>query len=178
VHLATESAGVSTAHDGEDAWEALQAEAFDLLLVDLEMPKLDGFGLVQRMRADPLFQGLPVIVVTGREDIAAIDKAFECGATSFIVKPINWRLLSYQVRFVLRSHRAEASLHAAQADVGAEEARTNSMIRLLLKESAELLRLAVARGDDGLRNAARRYGALLSGLSYAEARTPARGRAA
>lgn len=166
VHLATESAGVVTAQDGEDAWDALQAEAFDLLLVDLEMPNLDGFDLVKRMRADPLFRGLPVIVVTGREDISAIDRAFDCGATSFVVKPINWRLLSYQVRFIMRSHRVESFAHTARAEAGAEEARLGSTVKLLFKESAELLALAM-RGDPALRGAARRYATLLSGLSYA-----------
>jgi DNA-binding response OmpR family regulator len=164
VHLATESAEVLTAEDGEDAWEKLQANPVDLLLVDLEMPRLDGFGLVRRLRADPRFALLPVIVVTGREDVAAIDRAFQSGATSFIVKPINWRLLSYQVRFTLRAHRAEASLRAAEKKAGAEEARAGATLRLLLRESAELLNLAM-RGDEATREAARRYGELLGDMA-------------
>ena len=163
VHLATDSAEVLTAEDGEDAWEKLQSHPVDLLLVDLEMPRLDGFGLVRRLRADPRFALLPVIVVTGREDVAAIDRAFQSGATSFIVKPINWRLLSYQVRFTLRAHRAEASLRAAEKKAGVEEARATSTLHLLLKESAELLNLAM-RGDDQTREAARRYGELLGDM--------------
>ena len=164
VHLATDSADVLTAEDGEDAWEKLQAEPVDLLLVDLEMPRLDGFGLVRRLRADPRFALLPVIVVTGREDVAAIDRAFQSGATSFIVKPINWRLLSYQVRFTLRAHRAEASLRAAESKAGAEEARAGATLRLLLRESAQLLDLAM-RGDEDTREAARAYGELLGRLA-------------
>jgi DNA-binding response OmpR family regulator len=164
VHLATDSAEVLTAEDGEDAWEKLQTHPVDLLLVDLEMPRLDGFGLVRRLRADPRFALLPVIVVTGREDVAAIDRAFNSGATSFIVKPINWRLLSYQVRFILRSHRAEASLRDAEKKAGAEEARTDATLRLLLRESAQLLDLAM-RGDVETREAARRYGELLGRMA-------------
>ena len=160
VHLSTDSAEVLTAEDGEDAWEKLQANPVDLLLVDLEMPRLDGFGLVRRLRADPRFALLPVIVVTGREDVAAIDRAFQSGATSFIVKPINWRLLSYQVRFTLRAHRAEASLRAAEKRAGAEEARSAAALRRLMHESAQLLNLAM-QGDAETREAARRYGELL-----------------
>jgi DNA-binding response OmpR family regulator len=49
---------------------------------------------------------MPVIVVTGREDVSAVDRAFTAGATSFVVKPLHWRLLSYQIRFVWRRHRS------------------------------------------------------------------------
>jgi FixJ family two-component response regulator len=62
------------------------------------------------LRADPRYNGLPVIVVTGREDIEAVDRAFQAGATSFVVKPLNWRLLSHQIRYVHRSGRIERQL--------------------------------------------------------------------
>ncbi len=80
------------------------------------MPGIGGFELIRRIRATPGVADLPVIVVTGREDMASIDLAYECGATSFAVKPVNWRLMSYQVRFVLRAARmaeAAAAAHAA-----------------------------------------------------------------
>ena len=165
VHLATETADVLTAEDGEDAWEVLQREKVDLLLVDLEMPRLDGFGLVRRLRADPRFALLPVIVVTGREDVTAIDHAFNSGATSFLVKPINWRLLSYQVRFVLRAHRAEASLRAAEKKAGAEEAKALSTLKMMLRESRSLLGLAM-ESDGPLREEARRYAELLGDMIH------------
>lgn len=168
VHLTTESATVVTAADGEEAWEALKAESFDIVLVDLEMPRLDGFGLVKRMRANPRTADLPVIVCTGREDIAAIDRAFESGATGFVTKPMNWRLLSYQVRFVMRAHRVETSLEVARADVGAEEARQGSLARKMLQESADLLALAM-HGDEPLRKAARRYADVLTAAMRNEA---------
>jgi DNA-binding response OmpR family regulator len=167
VHLSTENAMVATASDGEEAWAALKAETFDLLLVDLEMPKLDGFDLVQRIRADRRTAHLPVIVCTGREDVSAIDKAFQAGATGFVTKPINWRLLSYQVRFVMRASRVETSLEVAKADVGAEEARAGSLARSMMQESAELLAIAM-RGDEAIRAAARRYASVLGGLVAAD----------
>ncbi|MBW3558686.1 MAG: response regulator [Proteobacteria bacterium] len=165
VHLATESATVLTAGDGEEAWAALRRDAFDLALVDLEMPKLDGFELVKRIRSTPRTAHLPVVVCTGREDIAAIDRAFECGATGFVTKPINWRLLSYQVRFVMRAHRTENSLEQARA--GTESAQAGSMARAMMRESAELLAMAM-RGDEAMRDAARRYAAVLGDLVSAE----------
>jgi DNA-binding response OmpR family regulator len=110
VHLATATATVDVAEDGLAALEAISRTRYDLLLIDLEMPRLDGYGLLERLRADPATADLPVIVETGREDVDAIDRAYRAGATAFVTKPLNWRLLSYQIRFTLRAARAEFAL--------------------------------------------------------------------
>ena len=115
VHLSSDMAKLVMAPDGVAALELLQTQRVDLALVDLEMPRMDGFDLLAHLRADPRWQDLPVIVETGREDTAAIDRAFHLGATSFVVKPLNWRLLSYQLKFVLRAARAEAARLALAA---------------------------------------------------------------
>jgi two-component system, sensor histidine kinase and response regulator len=110
VHLATPSTVVEIAGDGAEAWERLQSESFDILLLDIEMPRLDGFALLERLRAEPSLARLPVMMLTGREDIASIDRAFQLGASSFATKPINWRKLSYAIRYMLRTTRMEAEL--------------------------------------------------------------------
>lgn len=115
VHLSSDMAKLVMAPDGVAALELLQTQRVDLALVDLEMPRMDGFDLLAHLRADPRWRDLPVIVETGREDTAAIDRAFHLGATSFVVKPLNWRLLSYQLKFVLRAARAEAARLAIAA---------------------------------------------------------------
>lgn len=110
VNLASTAVEVDVASDGLEAIKALRQRSYDLLLVDLHMPRLDGFGLVAHIRNDPLLAHLPIIVETGREDVASIDRAFEVGATAFVTKPLNWRLLGYQIKFTLRAARAEADL--------------------------------------------------------------------
>jgi CheY-like chemotaxis protein len=110
VNLASAAAEVDVAADGLEALEALSRQRYDLLLVDLDMPRMDGFELLAHLRADPATAHLPVVVETGREDVDAIDRAFRAGATAFVTKPLNWRLLSYQLRFTLRAARAEAAL--------------------------------------------------------------------
>ena len=119
VHLSTEQARLEVAEDGLRALKALERSTFDLMLLDLEMPNLDGFEVLRRVRASPLHANLPIIVVTGREDVRAIDRAYQAGATSFVIKPLNWRLLSYQIRYVLRTCRAETRLGDARALSGA-----------------------------------------------------------
>ncbi len=137
VNLASEQAGVDTAPDGVAALEAIEAKAPDILLLDLEMPHLDGFEVLARLRADERHRGLPVIVVTGREDVEAVDRAFQAGATSFVVKPLNWRLLTHQIRFVHRAALAEREL---------AEGRDEASIQLqrLAAESTRFIAQAVA----------------------------------
>ena len=107
------------------------------MLLDLEMPGLDGFGVLEALRADPRFKDLPVIVVTGREDVEAVDRAFEAGATSFVVKPLNWRLLSHQLRYVHRTAVNEREM-AARRDTSAEQ-----LLRLA-HEGAQFIAQALA----------------------------------
>ncbi len=149
VHLSTDTAHVRLAGDGIEALEAIADCVPDIMLLDLEMPRLDGFDVLARVRADAATRDLPVIVVTGREDVEAIDRAFQAGATSFLVKPINWRLLSYQIRYVLRAGRAEPLAPASDA------------LRELAREGAELVRQAML-GPPDIRRSAIRYGSLLA----------------
>jgi len=105
VNLASPNTHIDLASDGAQALEMLKAQAYDIVLLDLEMPGMDGFAALSQIRADPSLAHTAVIVQTGREDVEAIDRCFRLGATSFVMKPLNWRLLSYQVRYVLRAER-------------------------------------------------------------------------
>lgn len=119
VNLSSELAVVDVAEDGIQALERLRVGGYDLVVTDLEMPRMGGFELLEALRAAPLTRHLPVVVATGREDVLAIDRAFAAGATSFVVKPLHWRLLAYQLRFVLRSARVESELRRAQEPAAA-----------------------------------------------------------
>jgi CheY-like chemotaxis protein len=114
VNLASPKTTVDLAEGGADALARLNAKPYDVVLLDLEMPEIDGFEVLTRIRADPQLQDTAVIVQTGREDVEAIDRCFHLGATSFVMKPLNWRLRSYQIRYVLRAERAREREKAAQ----------------------------------------------------------------
>jgi CheY-like chemotaxis protein len=116
VHLTTPSASVELAESAEEGLDCLNKSEFDIALIDLEMPGMGGLEMIKRLRADPCHCDLPIIVVTGRDDTSSIDLAYEAGATSFVTKPVNWRLMSYQLRYVLRAHR----LSGAKQELGAE----------------------------------------------------------
>jgi DNA-binding response OmpR family regulator len=107
VYLATPSATIETACDGVEARMRLDEAGYDLLLLDIEMPKRDGLSLLEEIRSDAALSHLPVIMLTGHDDVASIDRAYQLGADSFATKPVNWRQLSYQIRYVIRTSRAE-----------------------------------------------------------------------
>jgi signal transduction histidine kinase len=127
---------IVTAADGEEAWEILQADAgFDLVISDLEMPRMNGFALVQQIRASPVHALLPVVVITSRDDMFAIDRAYEVGATSFATKPVNWRLLGYQLRYVLRAWQMEAEVRRAHEDAERTSKLRDNLLTLLQHET-------------------------------------------
>lgn len=109
VYLATPQAEITTAGSAEEGLALLDQARFDVALIDVDMPGMNGIEMVRRIRADRRFNDLPVMVITGREDIVSIDQAYAAGATSFMCKPVNWRLLGHKIRFLIRAHRALAA---------------------------------------------------------------------
>lgn len=109
VYLATPQAEITTAGSAEEGLALLDQARFDVALIDVDMPGMNGIEMLRRIRADRRFDDLPVMVITGREDIVSIDQAYAAGATSFMCKPVNWRLLGHQIRFLIRAHRALAA---------------------------------------------------------------------
>ena len=110
VYLSTPAATVETAAGVDEAINQMKENSFDIVLIDIEMPGRDGYDLLQAIRSDPATANLPVMMLTGREDIASIDHSYDLGATAFTTKPVNWRQLSYQIRYVLRSSKTEQEL--------------------------------------------------------------------
>jgi CheY-like chemotaxis protein len=110
VYLSAPLTEVVTVADGYAGLELLQKERFSVALVDIEMPVMDGYTLLECVRAMPSLRSFPVVMLTQHQDIKSIDRAYAAGATSFAPKPVNWRLLSYQLRSVIRASRLEAEV--------------------------------------------------------------------
>jgi chemosensory pili system protein ChpA (sensor histidine kinase/response regulator) len=84
---------VETVPDGWDAWEMLQDRPFDLLVTDLEMPRLDGHELISRVRRSADLRGLPVLVVSSRTAESTRTRVLAGGADGFVPKPLRKRTL-------------------------------------------------------------------------------------
>lgn len=109
VYLAASGTRLETASSAREALAALEREKFDIVLIDFEMPGMNGLELIETIRSRQQWKSLPLMMVTGHEDVATIDAAFKAGATSFFTKPVNWRLLNYQIDYVLRAHKSKAA---------------------------------------------------------------------
>ena len=104
------------AEDGRQAVRLARERRPDLILMDVEMPHMDGFAACRAIRQDELGGALvPIVMVTGGDDIEAVTSAYEAGATDFVSKPINWPILGHRVLYVLRASDAIARLRIADA---------------------------------------------------------------
>ena len=103
------------AEDGQQAVSYFQSMAPDLILLDVEMPLLDGFAACREIRRLETSSAVPIIMVTGGDDIEAVTSAYEAGATDFVSKPINWPILGHRVLYVLRASDAIVRLRTADA---------------------------------------------------------------
>jgi len=92
--------------DGGAALAAARASDPAIVLLDVDMPVLDGNEVCRRLRADARFSTVPIVIVTGHQDSDAIRRAFEAGATDFISKPVNWALLPHRLEYILRNAAA------------------------------------------------------------------------
>lgn len=78
---------VSTARDGVEALELLEERVPDLMLLDIEMPRMDGYELATAMRADPRFKAVPIVMITSRSGEKHRQRAFEIGVQRYLGKP-------------------------------------------------------------------------------------------
>jgi diguanylate cyclase len=92
-----------TYDNGKDALHAALQYGAAMVLLDVEMPGLDGYEVCRRLRGDPRFTTTPIVMVTGHEDPTAISLAFDAGATDFVAKPVNWALLPRRLEYILRN---------------------------------------------------------------------------
>jgi DNA-binding response OmpR family regulator len=118
---------VEEAEDGKQGLLAVKKTRPDLVLLDVMMPKFDGYDVCVELRRDPESMNLPVLMVTALDDIESINRAFEAGGTNFVTKPVNWTVLAFHVKYILR------------ASQNAEELNKTKQLLTLARESAEVV---------------------------------------
>ncbi|MGE0698627.1 MAG: PleD family two-component system response regulator [Hyphomicrobiaceae bacterium] len=94
-------AEVLEADNGASAFSLLSREPVDLVILDLEMPGMNGFELLGCIRVHPRLQHLPVVVLTGKDNKESLDRALMAGATSFLTKPLNWACFGKHIGHIL-----------------------------------------------------------------------------
>jgi adenylate cyclase len=108
---------VVIAKDGVEAVERLQDEPPDVVLLDVLMPRLDGFGVLEQIKSDPALQGLPVIMISGLEDFDSVVRCIELGAEDYLPKPFDPVLLRARINAGLNKRRVHELEQARVRDV-------------------------------------------------------------
>jgi diguanylate cyclase (GGDEF)-like protein/PAS domain S-box-containing protein len=112
---------VLAAASGEEAIALTDREKPDLVLLDVQMPGMDGFATCAALRARPILQHLPILMMTGLDDAESVARAYEAGATDFVGKPVPWLLLGHRARYLLRSAAAFRQLSESRAQLARSE---------------------------------------------------------
>jgi diguanylate cyclase (GGDEF)-like protein len=120
---------ISEAADGAAAVAAVEAGACQAVLMDVEMPALNGYEACKAIRSRPGGAHLPIMMVTGRDDVASINQSYQAGATDFLAKPINWNLLGHRVQYLVRGGRLVQELEESE---GRQRAMLDALPDLLL----------------------------------------------
>jgi two-component system, cell cycle response regulator len=93
------------AENGRQALDKLQAEPFDLVLLDVEMPEMDGYQVLEHVKGDPRLRDIPVIMISAVEELESVVKCIELGAQDYLPKPFNPVLLRARLTACLERKR-------------------------------------------------------------------------
>ena len=94
---------VAMAYDGIEALEQMEKEKPDMVILDVMMPRMDGFEVLKKLQADPATKDIPIIMLTAKAQDAGIFKGWSSGVTSYLTKPFNPRELLTFVERIFQS---------------------------------------------------------------------------
>ncbi len=112
---------VDEVENGLQALEKVKQQKPDLILLDALMDELDGFETCRLLRENPDIKDVPIIMSTGLGDIDSINRAFESGATDFMVKPLNYPILIHRLWFILRADENASALRDSKHQLSAAQ---------------------------------------------------------
>lgn len=119
---------VTVCHDGGEAWRLVQHGDRDLLLLDIELPGVNGFDLLSRCRLSPELEDIPIIVLSESSDDDVCDRALALGAAAFILKPLRMPILSHTVWQILRNRARDQELLRFKTLLGVERDRNAEFV--------------------------------------------------
>ncbi len=114
---ALQNAGFDVLHaeNGIEAIDSFKQHEPDLIIMDAVMPVMDGFDAIEGVRSLPGGEYVPILMITGLDDLESINRAYDLGATDFLTKPVNFHILPNRVQYMLRSKRRDDALRFSQA---------------------------------------------------------------
>ncbi|MGB5307226.1 MAG: EAL domain-containing protein [Gammaproteobacteria bacterium] len=110
--------------DGEHVVDEFIKRPADIVLLDVEMPGMDGYTACRELRKLENGMYVPIVMVTGLDDVESVNNSYQAGGTDFVSKPINWAVLGHRLRYILRSAGTLMELQAS-------EERTRALVNAL-----------------------------------------------
>ncbi|PIR65783.1 MAG: DNA-binding response regulator [Candidatus Omnitrophica bacterium CG10_big_fil_rev_8_21_14_0_10_43_8] len=154
LHMKMAGFEVLTAANGEKALELSREEKPDLIILDLMLPKIDGWEVCEQLRQDAVTKDIPVIMLTARTQIEDKLKGFEAGADDYVTKPFSPRELVARVKRVLARAEAEPALAKrfikGKTEINLDDFKvrvSGKEVGLTKKESAILKALVARKGE-------------------------------
>lgn len=123
---------VLTAENGRVALEILRSNRCDVLLLDLQMPEMDGEEVLRQLRADPAWRSLPVIVLSASDEIERVVRCIEQGAEDYLSKPFNPVLLQARIRACLEKKLLRDREAAHLLRIQDEKRRSDELLHVIL----------------------------------------------
>ncbi|MBL4607680.1 MAG: EAL domain-containing protein [Pseudomonadales bacterium] len=140
---------VMEAANGQLAVDLFNQIIPDIVLMDVSMPVKDGYQACKEIRSLSYGSYLPILMVTGLNDMASVKRGYSVGATDFLVKPINWVILGHRVRYMLRSARTLERLRESQ---NSNQALIDGLPDTIVRMSINGTVIDYKVGDDGSLN--------------------------
>jgi adenylate cyclase len=158
---------LTTAANGSEALDLLQGKPIDLVLLDIMMPDMNGYEVLERLKADPNLRHIPIIMISAVDDMESVIRCIELGAEDYLSKPFNPTLLRARVGASLERKRLHDQVRAQAADlatwnktlekrVADQLAEIERMGRLKRFLSPQIAEAVLASGDESVLESHRR----------------------
>jgi class 3 adenylate cyclase len=132
---------VVVAEHGRQAIDLLQTQSFDLILCDIMMPEMNGYQVLEHLKADPAQRHIPVIMISALDDIESVVRCIELGAEDYLFKPFNPTLLKARINACLEKKRLRDQEQAYLKRLQAEQEKSERLLLSILpKPVAEQLK--------------------------------------
>jgi class 3 adenylate cyclase/CheY-like chemotaxis protein len=123
---------VSCAENGSEALKKMRTGSFDLLLLDIIMPVMDGFEVLEKLKADPLLREIPVIVLSASDQLTYVVRCIQMGATDYLSKPFNPVLLQARIGSCLERKRLRDRETSYLRQIEQEKQRSDELLHVIL----------------------------------------------
>jgi len=127
---------IQEAEDGLQALDILRSNDFDLVLLDIEMPELDGYGVLEQLKSDMRLRNIPVIMISSIDDMNSIVKCIELGADDYLPKPFDPLLLRARLGACLEKKKLIDEKISYLSQIKAEKKKSDNLLNVLLPAAA------------------------------------------